>query len=291
MNPPQDISIIGLGRLGSCLALALKKANFLIAFVSDVKLNRAKKIALLVDAQIINPPYSELEKSNLIFLIVPDREIAKLANTLAETNIEWQSKTVVHCSGALTSDILKPLKDQGAKTLSFHPCQTFPLKSESHRFRGIYFAVEGDDFTTGKYLAQVLGGTAFRLSKKDKVLYHIAACIASNYLFGLAATAQKTAVLAGIEEKKALNILLPLMLGTLESVKEYGLKEGLTGPIARGDFTTVKKHLEALEKYPELKKYYIFFAQGLLSFTEINPNIKIRFGRLFEKSILNMLKV
>ena len=41
---------------------------------------------------------------------------------------------------------------------------------------------------------------------------------------------------------------MPLLQGTLNNIDNVGIPQCLTGPIARGDTGTIKKHLEALQK-------------------------------------------
>jgi predicted short-subunit dehydrogenase-like oxidoreductase (DUF2520 family) len=86
------------------------------------------------------------------------------------------------------------------------------------------------------------------LKASDKVVYHAAAVIASNYLVTLVKLADDLWETFGIPREQATQALLPLLKGTLNNIENVGIPQALTGPIARGDIDTVKKHLTALQK-------------------------------------------
>ncbi|OQX48873.1 MAG: hypothetical protein B0D87_03395, partial [Candidatus Sedimenticola endophacoides] len=75
-----------------------------------------------------------------------------------------------------------------------------------------------------------------------------ALCFASNYLVTLEGVAVDLLTHAGIDRTKALlPLLLPLLRGALENLQHCGIPKALTGPISRGDATTVERHLSALD--------------------------------------------
>jgi predicted short-subunit dehydrogenase-like oxidoreductase (DUF2520 family) len=51
----------------------------------------------------------------------------------------------------------------------------------------------------------------------------------------------------GVSTTEATQALLPLLQGTVNNLGNVGLPDCLTGPIARGDLGTIRKHLAALE--------------------------------------------
>ena len=277
------VALIGTGRLGGALSLALHQAGFQVEYLACKSSNRAAEIAKIINGQFIHPPYAEIENVATLFLTVPDDVIQEIAGALSASPINWDNKTVIHCSGALTSYILSALGEKGANMLSFHPLQTFPPEPAPQRFKGIYFALEGNDYSLGESLAKTLGGIPFKLKAKSKILYHAAACAASNFLYGLTEAAKEMNRSAGIEEDLSLNILIPLMLGTIDSIKEYGIMEGLSGPIARGDLNTLRKHLQALNKHPKLKTYYEAQARWIVQIAQLPSALKQEL-----QSILNL---
>ena len=261
----ETAAIIGTGRLGRSLAAALQKAGYDLKYIASAESKSAETTAQLTGAKIITPPYSVLDEAGLIFITVPDRVISEIARSLAGTIDDFTGRHILHCSGILTSEVLAPLREKGASTLSFHPLQTFPQEIDAGRFQDIYIALEGEDILFGQKVAQDLGGKPFRIKAENKALYHAAACTASNYLIALAAAAGDMMEAAGLDPESGIEILLPLIAGTVMSLKESGVEKGLTGPIARGDTPTVEKHLEALASLPELKHLYAILGLYLLN--------------------------
>ena len=102
-----------------------------------------------------------------------------------------------------------------------------------------------------------LGGTPLILRAEDKALYHAAAVLASNYVVTLAKLATDLWLRLGQERPAALKALLPLIQGAVDNLNAVGLPAALTGPIARGDVPTVRRHLEALaDAAPSLQTVY-----------------------------------
>lgn len=193
-----------------------------------------------------------IRASAVIFLTVPDDVIADLCREIAEEGGWREGQGVVHCSGALSSEALQPARDMGALTASFHPLQAFAsLDAALANLPGSTFALEGDNRLTAQLdmFVQLLGGTSLHLRAEDKILYHAAAAIASNYTVTLAALAADLLVREGVanDTNSALHYLMPLLRGTIENLGDIGLPGALTGPIARGDTGTVARHLEALD--------------------------------------------
>jgi predicted short-subunit dehydrogenase-like oxidoreductase (DUF2520 family) len=114
-------------------------------------------------------------------------------------------------------------------------------------------AIAGD--TVGYWIGRK-GGRALVLREKDKPLYHAACSLASNGFVSLEAAAVALLHAAGVRQKTAIAVLLPLLQGTLQNVKKLGLKEALTGPVVRGDVETVRRHLRVLKSHPGQEEVY-----------------------------------
>ena len=115
-------------------------------------------------------------------------------------------------------------------------------------------------------LAQSFGGQILIVPPAERALYHAAAVITSNYLVTLLATAQTLFARWAPDETAARAAMLPLAAGTLRNINRQGAKAALTGPIVRGDATTVEKHLAALPK--ELIPLYRQLGLATLSLAE-----------------------
>jgi predicted short-subunit dehydrogenase-like oxidoreductase (DUF2520 family) len=270
----EKVAIIGVGRLGSALALKLKSAGFAITFILDNDVEKATKIAFTTDSKVLVASWERLQEVDILFLTVPDDEIASLAKDLARLSFDWKDKTVIHCSGVTTVEVLSCLKDKGAKTLSLHPLQTFPESPQPERFYEIYCSVEGEDYELGARLVKALRAIPFKIASEQKALYHAGACLASNYVYSLLSAAEMTMVRAGIEQDTAHQALLPLVSGTVQSYEQLPVPQGLTGPLARGDIATVRKHLQALRKFKFIREVYQKLGIWTLSLSELPQSIK-----------------
>jgi len=186
-----------------------------------------------------------------VLLCVPDTEIAGLSDKLAE--LPERPALVGHTSGATG---LAPLASSAVKgTFSVHPLQTVPDGSTD--LTGCPAAIAGSDakaLEIAAGMATMAGMTPFEVADEDRAVYHAAASIASNYLVTVEQTAAE--LLDGIDVGDARAILGPLVRRSLENWLERG-PEALTGPIARGDESTVEAHRRALAgRRPELVAFY-----------------------------------
>lgn len=253
---PAAIGIIGAGRLGASLSVALQAAGHAVAAIASRNPDSAAALVAQLEGDTRVLVAREVaEACDLLFLTVPDGEIESLAEGLP-----WHGgQAVVHCSGAVGLAVLAPAAEAGVGTGCLHPLQSFPSRvGEPQRFRGIVCGVEGEE-PLGSLLERIareLGAGVVRLEGVDRARYHAAAVFGSNYVVALAVAAQRAWELAGLPGEQARSALAPLMLGAAENVAERATAEALTGPVARGDDATIERHLAALDGEPELSALY-----------------------------------
>lgn len=253
------VGFVGAGRLATALAHELDHlvAEAQITAVTARSAASAETLAgRLLGAQAVATAQDVANRADLVIIATPDDAIASVASSIA-----WRpGQMAVHCSGAQSAAALSAAAVQGALTGVLHPLQTLAGREpELGLFRGITFAVEAPEplAVILQWWAQALGGRWITLRPEDRVLYHAAAVIASNYLVTLAKLASGLWEEMGIGRAEALRALLPLMHGTVENLERVGLPDGLTGPIARGDLGTVERHLAAVgERAPQLLAVY-----------------------------------
>jgi predicted short-subunit dehydrogenase-like oxidoreductase (DUF2520 family) len=225
-----SVAIIGVGRMGRGLSLALQEAG-----VEATLLGRTRC------------PEDTL-RAALVLIAVPDDAMGAVAAELASGQAVGERHVVLHLSGLLDHDALRALAATGAALGSFHPLQSIADPSTaSARLRGAFAGLEGDDraLDAGERLAGVLGMHPVRLAPGAKAAYHAGAVIASNYLVVLASVAERLACQAGVPPAEARALYLPLMQGTVANLA-LGPAAALTGPVRRGDAVTVRRHLAAL---------------------------------------------
>jgi predicted short-subunit dehydrogenase-like oxidoreductase (DUF2520 family) len=182
----------------------------------------------------------------LVLLCVPDRAIPEVAAAVAPG--PW----VAHVSGATSLAALEP----HTRRLSVHPLQTFTKGRGAEQLDGAWAAVTAesrDALAVGFWLAETLGLRPFELEDDVRPIYHAGAAVASNYIVTLRAVAGRLLEQAGAPPEA----LDPLMLRTIENDFE------LTGPISRGDWATVERHLDAIREHaPELEELYLVLARA-----------------------------
>ncbi len=272
------VTIIGVGRLGSALIKALHKTHYTIVGLIDHNLTRAEQIAAYVNAEMFSDTIFNLLDAGIIFISVPDDEIASVVSDL-KIHFERKrfSKFVFHTSGVLTSDVFDPLRKYGVAGASFHPIQTFAGEVDDwKKFRNIYFGVEGDPTAIEKASQMIrdLKSHKIIIPKKFRSLYHLDCTIASNYMVSLMVPVVDLFEEMNFSEQETLKILFPLLSTTLSNLRSNGIEGALTGPISRGDIGTIKKHLEILsDKFPAYKSMYQLHGKILLELKSVSGKI------------------
>ncbi len=249
------LGFIGAGALATTLSIAFQQKGFTISAISSRGYESAKTLAhLLDDCRAVSDNQEVADNSDIVFIATPDDIINSVASQL-----KWRKgQMVVHCSGADSIDILDSAKKSGAHTGVFHPLQTFVALIQEN-LKGITFALEADEplFNILKELSETLGGHWIELKSKDRIAYHAAAVFASNYLITLVDTAVTLWRNIGVPQYHAVRALLPLMRETLNNIEAIGINQALTGPIARGDTGTIKKHIATLDNIdPNITRLY-----------------------------------
>jgi predicted short-subunit dehydrogenase-like oxidoreductase (DUF2520 family) len=229
--------VVGRGRVGSSLTVAAEAAGI------EVRTAGRDEIA------------TASERAGAVLLCVPDSAIAAAAADVPEG-----PAFVGHVSGAGTLNLLAEAAVRGARAFSLHPLQTFATGETS--VAGTPAAIAGADqeaLSFARDLAETLGMRPFEVAEQDRSAYHAAAAIASNLLIALEESAAELLGRLGTDEAREL--LAPLVLRTAANWVELG-PNALTGPIARGDQTTVDGHRAALrERAPELLPLYDALAE------------------------------
>ncbi len=218
---PLRVAIVGNGRAGHALARALRGIGDHVA--GPLGRGAAPRD---VDA---------------VLLCVPDQEIAAAAALVPVGPV------VGHCSGATGLHVLAPHAG-----FSLHPLMTIPADADPAVFTGAGAAVAATaepGLAVARALAIRLGMRPIEIAPGDRTAYHAAASIASNFLITLEAAAERLAEAVGVERAD----LLPLVRATVDNWERLGPERALTGPVARGDETTVAAQREAVaERTPDL---------------------------------------
>ncbi len=255
-----QVSIIGAGAVGTGMGILLSQRGYTIAGVASRTLISAQRAAARLSCPACEQPEEAARRADIVLITTSDRAIGAVAAAIAGRGGFRTGQTVIHMSGSLTAAVLAPAQQAGARILSLHPLQSCADADRAvANLPGSVFSLEGDReaLPLGKRLVTDLGGEYFVISPDAKPLYHAAACVASNYLVSLVDLSRRLMQAAGMEAEMAAHALDPLIKGTLENINDKGIPGALTGPIARGDFSTVRDHLRAMAvAAPHLEETY-----------------------------------
>lgn len=280
----RNIGIVGLGRVGTALALSFEKCGYTV--YAATKGTSQGKVSgegnyMLDELSLV------VQKAEVLFITTPDSVIDTIAQQVADYS-EINLKAVLHMSGALPSDILSPLKRRGVAVGVLHPLQSFAShECAISNLPGSHFTYEGDSCLE-QWIVDIVKGWGGKLkilpSSASKKIYHAGACIASNYLVALFKLSLECFQQAGFSEIEAREAILPLMRGTFHNLSNLPPESALTGPISRGDMEVVKGHITSLAReLPSVLPSYctlatvigeMAFASGKLSSEQYQNLIK-----------------
>lgn len=274
------IALIGPGNLGSVLARALHRAGYrideVIARDRPASLRRARQLAKAVGAAP-RPWRDAALAADIVWLCVTDDAIAGCARDLARRP-GWKGKTVLHSSGALSSELLAPLRRHGASVATLHPMQSFVRSSRPEDLQGIWFGVEGDAAATRRVrrIALDLGGRVLRIEPRNKALYHVLGGFASPLIIALLALAEQIAREAGVPARARRGLIEPILQRTVKNYIERGPAAAFSGPLKRGDLTTVRAHLASLGRVPGALEVYKALVRSALKTLPVGNRAKIQ---------------
>jgi predicted short-subunit dehydrogenase-like oxidoreductase (DUF2520 family) len=256
------ISIIGAGRMGTALALALASRGYPIEAVVARRRSHARDCAELIGTQplaITSAQLDQLPSSDILFITTPDDAIKSTASQLAaimksrvvkmKEEKGRRKRTALHASGALSSSSLRSLRGAGFNTGSMHPLISVsdPLHG-AESLCSAFFCIEGESAaqSVARSLVRALGAESFSINTEDKALYHAAAVMASGHMTALFDIAVEMLKHCGLTAGRSRAVLLPLLRSTLENLHTNDPAHALTGTFARADTSTVRRHLEAI---------------------------------------------
>ncbi|HTK38668.1 MAG TPA: Rossmann-like and DUF2520 domain-containing protein [Pyrinomonadaceae bacterium] len=285
------VTIIGTGRMGGALAIALTRVGYTI----DKFVIRSPRSDLPFSRDINGSPavsnWEDLDaiSSELILITTQDSEIANAANSLKPFVTAGQ--VVLHTSGSLSSAALSGLKGTKASVGSVHPLVAISdAASGAEKFAGSYFCLEGDDeaVAVARDIVSNMGGKAFSVDTRFKPLYHAGAVMAAGHVVALLSMSLEMLTKCGIMETEALEILKPLVKSTFDNCFAVGPERALTGPFARADTETFDHHLKILRETvnENVLETYLSLAERSLEIAAERQKQPMRFENLLEKVLI-----
>ena len=244
--PRLAVGVVGVGRAGSALGGALRRAGHPVVAVHAIsEVSRARAESFLPEAGIVSVP-EVFAAADLVLLTVPDDILGDLVAGVAAAGAGKASQFVVHASGRYGLAVLDPLTAQGAVPLALHPAMTLTGTSvDLQRLVGAPFAITAPESVrpVAEALVVEMGGEPLWVPDSARTAYHAALSHGANHLITLVADSMDVLRRAGIDDPARL--LTPLVTASLDNVLRAG-DSALTGPVSRGDAGTVAAHLAHL---------------------------------------------
>jgi len=244
-----SVSVIGAGRVGTALAVALRDAGHRIVAVSTVSPGNRARVERLLPGTPVLPPDRAAAAARSVILAVPDDVLAGLVRGLTAAGAFGPGQLVIHTSGAHGLSPLAPAAASGALTAAVHPAMTFTgAEDDAQRLHegAITFGITADHRQARRRAARLvadLGGIPEWIPEADRTLYHAALAHGANHLVTLVNEARDRLRDAGVKHPE--RVLRPLLEAALANALNLG-DAALTGPVSRGDAGTVAGHLAAL---------------------------------------------
>jgi predicted short-subunit dehydrogenase-like oxidoreductase (DUF2520 family) len=258
-NPRISLTVIGLGPVGQAVACALSRSGKFDLILIGRDRAGEKRLAKALKSQYLSNIKQLAQDSGIVIICIKDNQIKSFIRQYVRLKPNWSRFTVLHTSGVLGSDVLKPLASKGASVAAWHPYQTFPRRGWQPDFAGVTFGISGDAraMRVAGRLTRMLGGKPLRIRDEDRVLYHLSAVLACGFVAADLEMAVRVLKKIGLSEKRALEAIMPIATQTLKNATALGPARALTGPAVRKDEATIRKHLQALRKNdPDLAQVY-----------------------------------
>lgn len=258
-----NIGFVGAGRAGTNLAKYFAESGLNISgfFIRKNASLQEFPFKLFTNLTLF------IKECDVIFLTVQDDKIVSVVNQLSNLNEDFTGKAFAHTSGSNSVSQLNPLLEKGASIFTFHPLQSFSsMKSDTSMLKNMHIFVENGENPSVEEILKTIGNPFHNISTEDKSKYHCAASIISNLSTGLIDFGFELMEDLGVSREESREAFRALIEGTNNNILRHGTKEALTGPISRGDFTTVQKHLDILDE--EQSALYRLLAMRTLRLAE-----------------------
>ncbi|MDO5672511.1 MAG: DUF2520 domain-containing protein [Actinomycetaceae bacterium] len=240
------VGIVGCGKVGGVLGSALRSVGHSVVGVSAGSAQSKERAAAMLPGVPVVSVEEVVERCELVFLTVPDRELPGLVQGLATLGAWQPGQLVIHTCGAHGVDILEPASARGALPLAIHPAMTFTGTSiDVARLAGCPFAVTAAPVLQpiAQALVVEMGGEPVLVEEQARPLYHAALAHGANHLLTVVTQAMRALKASGVEDPST--FAQPLLQAALDRALQEG-EDGLSGPVIRGDASTVAAHVKVL---------------------------------------------
>ncbi len=295
-EPTPSVFIMGAGVVGTALAARLARSGVPVTGL------HGRQVGLIDVGGVVRSTGeipASLSESDAVIIAVRDERISQVAERLALAKAERgrgrlrREQILLHTSGVNPArTILAPAIPFVRAVGTLHPLVSFSdARLVVEGLRDVTFGIEGDApaRAIAQRIVRALGARAVVLEAGDLALYHAGAVVASNYVVALADTARSLLIKAGVPADQALPALIPLLQSVVQNLAQVGLPGALTGPVERGDVSSVERHLGALQaRAPDLVELYRLVGRDVLRLarekSDLDPTQAARLEALFSGS-------
>ena len=241
------IGFIGAGNVGTSLGKLFAQRGVSVTGYFSRTRRHAEEAAEFTRTHCFDTLEEIVQASDTLFVTTSDGVVARMWNDMKTLPIK--SKCICHCSGALPSSVFEGAAQCGAQTCSVHPMMAVSDRfSVWEKLNGAFFTLEGDGAPRMQEVLDTCGVQHATIQAADKARYHLASCVVSNLVVGLADWGTQLLEQCGFTQEQALTALTPLMRGNMQAICDKGAQNALTGPAERGDMGTIQSHMACLTR-------------------------------------------
>ena len=263
------IGFIGAGRVGFTLGKLFAQGSMIVSGYYSLHYESSKEAACFTNSKAYTKLSELVMDSDVIFITVPDGQIKDVYEQISNMNLK--NKQICHCSGVMTAgEAFSDIDSYEAFGYSIHPLSPISDKYESYQeLTDVFFCIEGHQkhLCEWKERMESLGSHVRIIDSSVKKKYHAACAISSNLVCGLVQESIDLLCQCGFDEDDAMGALSPLIHSNLIHILKDGPIGALTGPLERGDLSTIQKHIECFDTALE-KRLYCSVSEKLIELAE-----------------------
>lgn len=283
----KSINIIGCGQAAGSLArLWVQAGTVSIGGILNRSGESTRSAVRRVGAGTAVSSIAEMGQADYWLIGTTDSQVQPVATALHSSGLNLEGALVFHLAGRFGLDVLAPLDDRNTLLAALHPVRSLTSSGLSiEGFTGTACVAEGADQALAALqpLVTSIGGTWLPVAEIDRGLYHASVSIISNITKAVAWKAQKWQRKAGLPEATAAAVTYQLLASTMEDLFRSGARQSITGPVVRGDTSTIEAHIEAIRaSHPEDVEVYCVLARTVLELAQDRGDLDESTLRRFE---------
>ena len=267
------INIIGCGQAAGSLArLWVQSGSVSIGCILNRSRASSQKAVERIGAGRAAAAITDMDPANAWLIGTSDDQVSNVAQALHSDGGDLADCLVFHLAGRFGLDVLAPLDNGNTLVAALHPVRSLTAAALSPEdFAGTACVAEGSvpALAALQPLVTAIDGTWLPVAAIDRGLYHASVSIISNITKAVAWKAQKWQRKAGLPEETAATVTHQLLASTMVDLFRSGARQSITGPVVRGDTSTIAAHIEAIRaSHPEDVEVYQVLARTVLELAQ-----------------------